>query len=92
MLKTMAMKITRENHSVVGAIMLNWFLLTPVRDVVGRYIVINIPGLIGDERDRQPTFTYTHSTYTEDEFNKSFAFIRPEISNTFGEVEILGEE
>lgn len=90
MLKTMAMKITRENHSVVAAIMPNWFLVTPLLDVIGRYVVINEVNVLGNDSSNQHMLEFTHTTYDEEDFDKRYKFARSELSNQFAEIDDTG--
>lgn len=94
MLKTMAMKITRENWSVAAAIMPNWFILRPMQEVLDTYIVINEMGVLNahtNALEHQPLLTYTHTTYEADEFFKAYNMVRSEMPNQFNEVEPTGE-
>jgi hypothetical protein len=88
--KTMAMKITEKNWSVVAALCPDQLERNHQANFFGRYIVINVPVVIS-RTWTGPMLTLQVTTLTKEEFKRRYAFAfgkkAKDAKNSFVEVE-----
>ena len=85
--KTMAMKITKENHPIAIALLPPHFAAFSLKEVVGAYVVINELGVTSSFIKPDSKLSVGNSWMPAKEFYKQYFFIYPKKKNQFVEVE-----
>ena len=88
MLKTMAIRITKETYPIAAACLPVRFLLVQPERVIGCFLVINEKAFHDtDNADAPRTITFDNAWYCEEDFLSAYKWSGlPPFSNQFGEI------
>lgn len=87
-IKTMAVKITEKTYPVATACLGAWFMMRPMRSVLGSYLVINEVVAL-DSDDLHKSLAMKNMLYDVESFSDRFEFVDGELKTNFAEVRHL---